>query len=710
MRFFSTIASVVFLYLLMPGNVFAQFQYISPKPNSIYHNPETNIILKAGSELNVRSLNPELVEIAGSVTGLHSFRMVLAEDSKTILIYPAVHFSEGETVSVMVKDGFEKKSGEKLSGVSFQFTIHAIRSAATIAAMHKAAQHFHEEEFGVSAATPATEINYTQKPGPECTFPEVEITSTGNEYSAPIFLRNQRLIDNDCFARQIISNEGDSVYAVFDDLAGIDFKINYNGYLTYFDKSDSTFAMLDSSYNEVKKFQMGNGYVCDEHEFLIYPDGHSYLMSYDWQPVDMSLIVTGGSPDAIVSGLVIQELDADDNVVFQWRSWDHIAITEAVAQVCLTCIEIEYIHGNSIDLDFDNNLLISCRNMSTILKIDHSTGDVLWKMGGENNEFTFVNDPGPNHFYYQHHFRLLPDGNYSMFNNANYQIPQASSAKVYSLDQVTKTATLLWEYVHPKVDNYYVYGRAMGSVQLLPNGNWLIDWGLLSFPNIQPPLPNIPNLTEVDSAGSIVWELRFKDSTLVTYRAFKFDFIRCGFIEETSLTTTLIGSDSATIVWGSSNNSSSYLFQYKLVSATEWISIPVTTNSITLENLVPQSVYDYRIQSICEIYSDSSSFTSIHQFTTISVASGLTGLKNTSFSIYPNPASLEATVSVFLTHQSKITLSITNVLGEVVYEKRWESTAGKTLFSVPVNHLPKGIYMAQLSVNDLMSRQQLIIQ
>lgn len=660
--------------------------------------------------MNAKSLDVALVEITGSISGIHSFRIVLTDDKKTILLYPTVPFAVGETVMVQVKDGFKKASGEMVTGVSFQFTTHPARSAATIAAIQKASQHSYEEEFGAGATIAATGNSAVEKMEPECTFPEVEITSTGNEYNASVFLRNQRLNDNNCFARHIVSNEGDSIYAVFDELAGIDFKINHNGYLTYFDKSDSTFAMLDSAFNLVKKFQMGNGYVCDEHEFLVYPNGHSFLMCYDWQPVDMSAVVTGGSPDAIVAGLVIQELNAADEVVFQWRSWDYTSITEAVSQVCLTCIEIDYIHGNSIDFDFDNNLLVSCRNMSTILKIDYSTGEVIWRMGGENNDFTFVNDPGPNHFYYQHHFRLLPDGNYSLFNNANYQIPQASSAKVYSLDQVTKTATLLWEYVHPKVSDYYVYGRAMGSVQLLPNGNWLIDWGLLSFPNIPPPLPKIPNLTEVDTAGNIVWELRYKDSTLVTYRAFKFDFIRCGAVEDSSLATTFVGADSVVLEWDNSNNASSYLFQYKLFSATEWITVPLTTNSVTLENLVPESVYDYRVQSICQLYSDSSDATAIHQFTTISTGTGLTVVKNVAFSIYPNPASAQATVNIFLQKQSKVNLVITNVLGETVYEKHWEATPGMSQFAVPVAHLPKGVYVIQLSNNDSMSLQQLVIQ
>ncbi len=49
-------------------------------------------------------------------------------------------------------------------------------------------------------------------------------------------------------------------------------------------------------------------------------------MSYDPQMVDMSKIVPGGNPNATVTGLIVQEIDENKNVVFQWRSWDHFKL------------------------------------------------------------------------------------------------------------------------------------------------------------------------------------------------------------------------------------------------------------------------------------------------------------------------------------------------------------------------------------------------
>lgn len=703
-----------FLYLLLISlnvccftysGAFAQFQYISPVPNSLYHNPETNIILKTGSEMQQKSLLPELVEISGTKSGLHSFRIVLSADSRTILFYPNEKFMFGETVSVTIKDGFRKKSGEIILGTAFNFSIHPERTPEQLAAMERAAQNIRNEVFGEETSAKDDDGNNGGLL-PECTFPEAEIMSTGDEYVASVFARNQRLSDNICFSRHIMSNDGDSIYAFFDEFAGIDFKINLNGYLTFWDKSDSTFVMADSNFNLVKKYQMGNGYRTDEHEFLVYPDGTALLMAYDAQLLDMSVIVTGGNTEAIVTGLVLQELDIDDNVVFEWRSWDHIEITEAVQQVCLTCVEVDYIHGNSIDIDFDNNLLVSNRHLSSIIKIDRSTGEVIWRLGGEKNDFDFVNETGINHFYYQHHFRLLPDGTYSLFNNANFQIPQASGAKIYELDQTAMTATLKWQYVHPTIDGFYLYGRAMGSVQLLPNGNFLIGWGLLSNTNLAP----FPNASEVDTAGNVVWEMRYVDSTLVSYRTFKFDFIRCGVIPDSSLQTIFTDADSAKLSWGATNNASSYLFQYKLATAPDWITIELDSNSIELNGLIPQSVYEWRVKSICIAFDDSTDFSEINTFNTIGVSSEGNMLQGISFGLYPNPATQLVFVNTHLKKSMGLTLVISNTLGEMVYEQHWEAAVGSNKFPVSINQLPKGIYTVQLSGSDFLGRQQLVIQ
>src|SRR4030095_8373358 len=110
-------------------------------------------------------------------------------------------------------------------------------------------------------------------------------------------------------------------------------------------------------------------------------------------------------------------------------------------------------------------ILISCKNMNELTKINHATGDIIWRMGGENNQFTFINDNIPEHFHSQHDLRRLSNGNISIYNNGNGLPVLVSSAKEYAIDEINKIATLVWYYEHPYVDGVPVFAGATGSTQ-----------------------------------------------------------------------------------------------------------------------------------------------------------------------------------------------------------------------------------------------------
>ncbi|HKB85273.1 MAG TPA: aryl-sulfate sulfotransferase, partial [Ignavibacteriaceae bacterium] len=219
----------------------------------------------------------------------------------------------------------------------------------------------------------------------------------------------------------------------------------------------------------------------------------------------------GGNHHAIVTGLILQEQDNSNNVVFQWRSWDHFKITDAAEDIILTDSLIDYVHGNAIEVDYDGNLLISSRHMDEITKIDRTTGDIIWRWGGihcKNNEFTFVNDPSG--FSHQHCIRRLTNGNYTIFDNGNLHSPQYSRATEYQLDEENRIATLVWENRNIPL----TYSGAMGSVQRLANHNTIIGWGTNNAP---------PGIKEVGVDGSLQLSFTFSDTTFC-YRAFKHDW------------------------------------------------------------------------------------------------------------------------------------------------------------------------------------------
>jgi hypothetical protein len=141
-----------------------------------------------------------------------------------------------------------------------------------------------------------------------------------------------------------------------------DFKMQPNGQLTYYDTYAGQFFALDEQYRIVDSFSCGGGAETDEHELRILPNGHALLLGDDPEIVDMSALVPFGDSTATVIGNIIQELDADKNVVFEWRSWDHFQVTDATHEN-LTASVIDYEHANALDVDHDGNILLSSRHM-----------------------------------------------------------------------------------------------------------------------------------------------------------------------------------------------------------------------------------------------------------------------------------------------------------------------------------------------------------
>lgn len=281
-----------------------------------------------------------------------------------------------------------------------------------------------------------------------------------------------------------------------------DFKMHPNGLLTFFDREVRCFYAMNESYAIIDSFRCGNGFVTDGHDVLLLPNGGALLMAYDDSTINMSTIVPGGHPAARVSGLIIQELDSNKNVVFEWTSWNHFAITDATHEN-LTASTIDYVHANAFEIDTDGNILLSSRHMDEITKINRANGTIIWRLGGINNQFTFINDS--TRFSYQHDVRRLPNGNITLFDNGNYHSPPFSRAVEYHLDEQQMTVELVWEYRN----NPDIYAFATGNAQRLPNGNTFISWGTTNI------------ITEVRPDGAKAMEL-ILSPLFTNYRTFRF--------------------------------------------------------------------------------------------------------------------------------------------------------------------------------------------
>ncbi len=72
-----------------------------------------------------------------------------------------------------------------------------------------------------------------------------------------------------------------------------------------------------------------------------------------------------------------------------------------------------------------------------------------------------------------HDFRLLENGNYTIFDNGNDRDPAYSRAVEYQLDEANKTIEMVWEYDADKT----IFGSSGGSTRRLPSGNTLLGYG-----------------------------------------------------------------------------------------------------------------------------------------------------------------------------------------------------------------------------------------
>jgi len=275
---------------------------------------------------------------------------------------------------------------------------------------------------------------------------------------------------------------------------GLDFKVNQNK-LSYFNRIDQSWILLNEYMVETDTLKCVGGYNADYHDIQIMNDGGYLLQAYDSIFVDMSTIVVNGSPNAKIHLLIIQEFDLNHNLIFEWNAWDHLNITD-YTNLDLTANNITWMHGNSIDVDLDENILISNRRSSEVIKIDRNSGDVIWYLGGPNNDFIFTNDSF-NGFSKQHDVRRIENGNITLYDNGNNHTPPLSRALEYEIDENEKIANLIWDFVQP--DGHV--GLAMGSVQRLPNDNTLINWGTI---NNQGAI-----VTEVDYDKNIVLEIQY---------------------------------------------------------------------------------------------------------------------------------------------------------------------------------------------------------
>jgi hypothetical protein len=265
------------------------------------------------------------------------------------------------------------------------------------------------------------------------------------------------------------------------------------------------YVIVDGSYRQIARFSSAAHRRPDFHEVLLTGDDTLLVTAYETRPADLTAV--GGPSDGLVYGGVVQELAVPSGrLLWEWRSLDHVPITETVSDQLGS--PFDYFHINAVEVDHDGDLLVSARNTSALYKVARPSGRVLWRLGGTRSDFSMGKGT---RFGFQHDARLHEGGRtISLFDNGPRAagVRPESRAIVLAVDQRRRRVTLKRDIRHQRP----LFAFATGSNQLLPNANRLVTWGITGW------------FTEYDADGQVCFDAHLPTHGQ-NYRVFRFPWV-----------------------------------------------------------------------------------------------------------------------------------------------------------------------------------------
>lgn len=228
------------------------------------------------------------------------------------------------------------------------------------------------------------------------------------------------------------------------------------------------------------------------HDFALTPDGSFISLVLDEHDVDGRIVYS----DSLV------ETYADGTTRVIWNSWDDFPWTGGGK--FNTDGTIEYPHANSLHLDIARGkLLVSLHSINTVVQIDHESGALDWKFGGEWSDWSvggeqFSGQHGPMSF----------DGENGLALMSNGEDVSPAVARIYTLDPETMVASPLLTFDH---GGEYT-GVLLGNVTWVGDGTFVANWGSAG----------VVERMQVD--GGLVWSMALKLGSFAGFSEHVTDF------------------------------------------------------------------------------------------------------------------------------------------------------------------------------------------
>jgi Arylsulfotransferase (ASST) len=476
---------------LLAGNAAAQPATpvsVYPSPGTSYNQPGEQIAFRGIPATQIGS-----VKVVGSQSGNHSGQIEADSDGDGGSFIPSTPFSPGETVTVTTSLNIVGGNNG-----SFTFKIEhpswPIKPAKleTVPDGPGALQHFRSRP---DLEPPAISVSKNSAPA-----------SQGDIFVAPQYGPVQN-------GPMILDSAGHLLwfqpYPISDKLIVTDFRVQDlygQPVLTWFQGAtnngtgEGEGVIFNQSYQQVATVHAANGLQMDLHEFLITPQGDAYIMSFS--PVSMPNVVHKPLLDC-----VIQEIDIKTGLVlFEWHALDHVPLSYSDMGTSTPGFVYDPYHANSFGVDQDGNLILSMRDTSAVYKINRSTGQIMWELGGKHSSFRM--GPGTTTAF-QHDAVVQPDGSITIFDDGAGPptVHKYARGIRVALDTTHMTARLLNTFPHsPQISTNFE-----GSVQELSGGDVFLGWG------------QQPYLSEDTASGQQIFDARFVEPS-GSYRAYRFQW------------------------------------------------------------------------------------------------------------------------------------------------------------------------------------------
>lgn len=239
-------------------------------------------------------------------------------------------------------------------------------------------------------------------------------------------------------------------------------------------------VVTDADLKEINTFQLlpYNGRTAQDakssggHDFILLGPDHYIMQAY--YEKEVSNVPASLEPYSGIKVVdnIIQEVNAG-SVVWEWSSSDdstnyglHYILSDFKDDTKI----VDYAHLNSMYIDpADGNLICSFRSWNQVRKINRTTGETMWKLGGTNSDFTLTSNQ---EFIHQHHATILDDGTLLLFDNGDISLRPQSRVLEFKLDEANKTVTSFSAMDLPKS----TFGQYMGSAQKV-NGHYIVGCG-----------------------------------------------------------------------------------------------------------------------------------------------------------------------------------------------------------------------------------------